>query len=1419
MKTLIVLFALAVPCLSQTVVHLRASGPAGVQLDPSTGVSNTTPVVVHTLTPHGFNVGDKVVVGGACAGAGPSTANGIRLVKASSSNDATHYAITDLAGADIPAGGAPCDGSVPVLWPVPGPMWTGKLSDFTLPAGPLGWYDGTTGPVMRKLALTTLNGLTSLIVSGTTATVTTSYTHGVSAGDQISVWGAGAGGSAVALNTHNGLGAGRPYTVLASPAPTATTFAFTVAGVAPGTYSGVNNACGAPPTPNNLIGTTEDCLVVSQLAYIGNPFWDSVLAESVILNLNTGIQYKHVFDGGINMQSSLQTTMMGWMGVAAVQFLVDRANQHWLDILLYWMKNPERVAGVNWNGFEAMSESGNGDLSDYASYVFYGMAAIWPIGHPYQLAADGVVTRDKIYNDLDDPSLTPCNRSHTDVSDPTGNHRVVLGSGTARGGDSTHITLAVSDSRSTGFYVNNVVIVNGTAAGLITAYDSTTKSATVTPAWAAPGSTDTYAIYTSISIASTAAGATTTMTGYNTHFTTEISVGDAILGANAWPQTNVAEMSYVTAVNSDTSLTVINGASPLASSTASLAWYLQKWQTGDCGCIQEQKHWFGYPSAQPRVYAGGGSEFMYGATIGQGSNNANTLGASHTMLGLAMAADEPRAVRDLAIAGSFEWDYELAHYMNYETGFAHSGAAYTPARVFLDLNNYVKALSNIPTFPSMGQTTPWMQNQSLYKMFGALPDIRDGLVTSMGWGTDNQNCTYAPQISARILCATGYLLDPTFFWNPNSANAKYLRNWMENITPASPQIWNHTGAAVDSMAFAPLLHIDPRQPTSDYTVQPHQYLFQASSYATCAALTGWPCPQTFRGDAVISRGGSWTDKTSSFLYLGARAWYDDHDNPSNGMVTIYQVGELMTRDAYPTWDSSSQGTPDDSIVGMSPRFGDAYHFKGGIFNSQPGITPITRWASGNHGTWDTAYGDQNSTYVYTCTDLAGAYDIAINHALRCVGHLKKPGTEGIIFVQDDIDVSSAPTQVEVHFHYPQNGETVIPGVLIPSSYSEGDTTCPGSGGCPSLNTNRTILEVESGAASDAHGPARTYGLISKFFSPATITLRDDAAANTVTVSSVRKTATVAISSYVTGAGFITTVNTSADHNLISGEVVMFTGVAGTGCGGSSAFNNGVFTWPVTVTGVRSFTIPFDSRSICTSPSSGNVTTITLFSATAHGLINGATVKVAGATGSWAVWNQASMIVEVVDADHFNEYWLSSPDTSAYGTSFDGTISRFYAGGLGHTHRVSVCAGSSCGATVTSLESLAVLKLSSNYLTDTTLTATAITPDANWYGVQTLDKVIILARHGVTQSTMAGFTTTHNGTAQYLIGGITAGSGYAITINGTPVTGSPFTVAAGDNSIEFESTAGVFALNGGAPAGGRAPVVGGKFGAGGKVVVH
>jgi hypothetical protein len=131
-----------------------------------------------------------------------------------------------------------------------------------------------------------------------------------------------------------------------------------------------------------------------------------------------------------------------------------------------------------------------------------------------------------------------------------------------------------------------------------------------------------------------------------------------------------------------------------------------------------------------------------------------------------------------------------------------------------------------------------------------------------------------------------------------------------------------------------------------------------------------------------------------------------------------------------------------------------------------------------------------------------------------------------------------------------------------------------------------------------------------------------------------------------------------------------------------------------------------------------------------------------------------------------------------GNSYTGVVWKY-------ADRLSVCAGASCGAAATGLESVTVHKVTSN--TDTMLDAKTLTTAAGWFAVQAEGKVALFARGGVL-NTVASFTSDHQGTGQYLLAGMAAGN-YNVTVNGSPVAGAPFTVTDGDNTIYFESTAG------------------------------
>ncbi len=137
---------------------------------------------------------------------------------------------------------------------------------------------------------------------------------------------------------------------------------------------------------------------------------------------------------------------------------------------------------------------------------------------------------------------------------------------------------------------------------------------------------------------------------------------------------------------------------------------------------------------------------------------------------------------------------------------------------------------------------------------------------------------------------------------------------------------------------------------------------------------------------------------------------------------------------------------------------------------------------------------------------------------------------------------------------------------------------------------------------------------------------------------------------------------------------------------------------------------------------------------------------------------------------------------------DGT----YAGGNGDSFRVNVCAsstGTSCDSSNTEAEFVVVHMPAAG--TGNTMPSTAMltTVDANHRAVQVggiSPKVAVFPLGGSTYES-AAFTSTHSGTAEYLVAGLVAGT-YNVTVSGAPVA-SNIAVNPNDNTLYFSSTSG------------------------------
>lgn len=1111
MKKFATLLALIITSFSmygQTSVYIRNAGVRGYVIQSA---SNTNPVVVQVssigsgLNPlcspsYGSWATDCVVINsgvGATVG-GNCVASSVNGIYRASYVDTTHFSLYDLAGNPVAANGPWCNGDYQGNG-VNGASWGGQVVSSTLVDQPRGWFNGPNGSLIRKLALGTNNGLTSLIVNTNVATVVTSYNHGLTTGDKVGIWGSGN----TSLNNST-----NPYTVTVV---NATTFTFPTSGVANGTYSNSNNTCGP-------LGTS-DCLRISQLAWAGNIWYDTILNRWLNGWKSPSITYKHIFDGGSIGGAIATQAGLEW-GNGAVMFLVDQSNQDWLNVAKYCVNNVERFGGVNFSGWEGKNDLGYGNQSVFGNNAYWGAwgeSMCYLAARDYLTPAEKQTFADKMFNDVDWPSSGGCTKTNTPINE-------IVASGTGQAINATSITLSAGDAAPNGFYVNNVVMVGGTISsllpgttGLITAYDGTTKIATVTWNGTTPTSLS-YTIYATMTISSTTKAAVATVTGYNTHFTTQVAAHDAIMGINVYGTSMVPEASesYVTSITNDTSMQVINGATIVASvTTPQIAWYWPQWKTGSCGFRWTARHWGGSFGSIPSVYIPNGGALTTDSASnsidldgdvasnrpppGIGGNNHFPRAMAYMALDLIMADDDARAKNDFTYVESWWWDYLIRDSWNYGTGWYKDGGTYSfgfpmyhgPLAEYVLQNSLVNP-------PSMDTTGNLIVNGPLEKIYSALPDNRysSTLLLNTVWPEKYGGDTGINALGGASQLTGVWSMDPIFILNSGSTIAKYLNSYnlaTGVINSSWPSIYKEN-------AWVGLISVDPRIGTADWTQQPTQYLFQTTSRSNCVSATGWPCPLTYRADTVVSRTG-WTpaDSGSHLSNPGlsnthttfmARSYWNEHDLPEPGSIRVYKVGFLLGND----WGAvgaaaGGASSPQADILDTTPCFGACNGLHTGAFgDGYPSLSYIARWAGSNSGSWIPTYGDASNRYVYAMADMAGAYKVARNRVWRHYAEFKKTGTEQIILQYDDIDTSNSPSSTEVHIHYPQNGELAV-NLGTGETYNEGNTTCP-LGGCAGLDTNRVILSQEDGGTT-GNDPTRTAGLISNFLSPNTIQVRDD----------------------------------------------------------------------------------------------------------------------------------------------------------------------------------------------------------------------------------------------------------------------------------------------------------------------------------------
>jgi hypothetical protein len=138
----------------------------------------------------------------------------------------------------------------------------------------------------------------------------------------------------------------------------------------------------------------------------------------------------------------------------------------------------------------------------------------------------------------------------------------------------------------------------------------------------------------------------------------------------------------------------------------------------------------------------------------------------------------------------------------------------------------------------------------------------------------------------------------------------------------------------------------------------------------------------------------------------------------------------------------------------------------------------------------------------------------------------------------------------------------------------------------------------------------------------------------------------------------------------------------------------------------------------------------------------------------------------------------------------------YKGGSGLTYRAYMCPstdGTTINNSATSGEWAGVFQpINGTNGSMPSISQLTPTESSNFRVIQIADstwpKVAYFATGGSIGNTALHVATTYSGTGQNLITGLATGTA-VVTVGGTPVTGSPFTVNAGDNTVYWEGPAG------------------------------
>lgn len=519
----------------------------------------------------------------------------------------------------------------------------------------------------------------------------------------------------------------------------------------------------------------------------------------------------------------------------------------------------------------------------------------------------------------------------------------------------------------------------------------------------------------------------TAVTGAGTRFLSEFAVGDSMWIPDYGPDDNVYRVKTLL---SDTILELSLPAGPTFSGRIKHA---RKWSPGDCGIVNILKFHPHGTIGDPKLYPTGGgaqSSFYHNLTL--------TAVWSYVHIGLALADDDPRARRLLEGAWLYGYDYTIGYAMNSWTGFTQAGGVYHWYRSPWMAADLVFALKNaVIGYPDLlGVSPEWLSSVLKLTYYSFLPNA--DLAKDTGYG---------PLFGEGSLGVRGYWLSyqsrvARLFADTDENKAWHW--WLKNrfgYTPAN--LADNQGQG----ALNYYLGVDPNLDGVDNGALPTQALLNKTGYEVCAPLSMRLCDTAGKKYALaVSRAG-WTSTNDAQLQIYGGTFQPDHFENQAGDYRLVKgpAGRqpcLLGADAY-SCATAYNGYGQNNLI----EFGPGVDRQGGGAIGNDPIADITRWKT-----------DEASNFVYAMVDLTGAFRASgsVQRARRHFAHFKKPGTQELVIVYDDVALG-VPNTIRAHAHYSQNGQE-----------EEGSTTC--EGGC-------STADIASGRIVSK---SRANGLVTQF---------------------------------------------------------------------------------------------------------------------------------------------------------------------------------------------------------------------------------------------------------------------------------------------------------------------------------------------------